>query len=462
MTNWPPQREMLQRPAYRSLIRLMDAAIQSGELKPGERLPTQRQLAYDLGLSVQTVSRAYDRLIEAGMISGHVGRGTFVRAPNEDTHVPFVSGKTAGKLLDLSLLKPVIDHAQQDVFQKTLRAIARSVPDAVLGSFRPGTLIERDHGAASHWLGLCGLQSDQHHVIPTNGSTAAMTVALMTVAHGDDLIVTEEIGHHTLRSLTRYLGLRLHGLETDDDGLRPDAFEQACRDEPVKALYVMPTGLNPLAFTMSETRRRALVDIARKHDVMIIENHAWGPLQDAPPPPIAALAPDITLFFTSLTKCLMPGLRVGYLAVPVYLGSAASNRHLVTNWMATPLMVEIAARMISEGTAEMLLQRQRLALCDRADFAATALEGIAHRISQNGLHIWLHCADTNRETALIEASLQAGVAVAPGKSFAIGHHDRHPGVRLSLGGQSFPEFARGLRIVAELARGIPEPALMPI
>ncbi|MCF3594410.1 PLP-dependent aminotransferase family protein [Rhodobacteraceae bacterium LMO-12] len=454
MTNWPPKPDTLKRPAYRSLIQAIETAILNGHLKPGDRLPTQRQLAFDLDLSVQTVSRAYDKLSEAGKIVGEVGRGTFVRASHEDMRMPFVTRKTARTLLDMSILKPVIDHAHEEALQGVLRTMARSVPRSVLEAFRPNHGFGAEQEPLKRWLALCGLDLDEIVVIPTNGSTSAMTVAMMTAAQPGDLIVSEEIGHHTLRPLARFLGLRLQGVRVDEGGMCPQALEDICRSQSVRALYIMPSGENPLAFTMTETRREEIADVARRYDLQIIENHAWGPLQDAPPRPMAALAPERTLFFTSLTKCLMPGLRVGYLVVPDHLGSAAANRHLVTSWMATSLMTEIADRWLADGTAEKLLLRQRLALGDRQDFAMRVLDGLDYRTSPNGLHVWIRSRDAQEERALVEAARREGVAVAPGGSFSIGPHYLHTGFRVALGGQSFPDFARGLRIVERVTREI--------
>lgn len=453
MTSWPPNPATLKRPAYRSLVKAIEAAIQSGTLKPGDRLPTQRKLAFDLQLSVQTVSRAYDKLAEAGKIVGEVGRGTFVRASHDDSQMPFVTRKTSRELLDMSILKPVIDHAHEEALQKTLRALSRSTPRSVLEGSRPAPKIDADSQGVKRWLAMCGLNlRDDDAVIATNGSTSAMTVALMTVAQPGDLILSENIGHHTLRSLARFLGLRLQGVAVDDDGICPQSLEDACRSEDVKALYIMPSGMNPLAFNMTQTRREKVVDIARRYDLQIVENHAWGPLQDAPPPPIAALAPERTLFFTSLTKCLMPGLRVGYLVAPEHLGSAVANRHLATNWTATSLMTEIADRWLADGTAQTLLHRQRLALGDRQDYVAQTLTGLDYRTSPNGLHIWIGCRDPHEERAMVEAARREGVAVAPAVSFSIGPHHLHTGIRVALGGQSFPDFARGMQIIKRVAQ----------
>ncbi|WP_241523933.1 PLP-dependent aminotransferase family protein [Oceaniglobus indicus] len=454
MTSWPPDPGTLKRPAYRSLVNAIETAMQTGALKPGDRLPTQRQLAFDLRLSVQTVSRAYSKLIEAGRISGEVGRGTYVRGPRNEVQIPFVTRKVSHGLLDMSILKPVVDHGQENALAEVLRAIARSLPRTVLNARRPAIGTDATSEPLRRWLALCGLNLDDTVVIPTNGSTSAMTVALMTAAQPGDLVLSEDIGHHTLRALARFLGLRLQGVTVNDGGICPDALEAACRAEGVKAVCLMPTGLNPLAFTMTDERRAAIVAVARRHDLAIIENHAWGPLQDAAPPPIAALAPERTLAFTGLSKCLMPGLRMGYLVVPDHLGSAAANRHLVTDWIANPLMSEIAERWFDNGTAERLLHRQRLALADRTGHAVQVLDGIDIRTSSNGLHIWIGCHDAREERAVVDAVRHEGVAVAPAASFSIGPHALHTGIGVAVGGLSFPDFARGLRIVDREIRRI--------
>lgn len=144
-------------------------------------------------------------------------------------------------------------------------------------------------------------------------------------------------------------------MRIDSEGVVPKDFDAVCRANAVRALFVMPSGLNPTAAMMSLARRRELCAIAERHDVQIIENDAWGPLQPDRPVPIAALAPDRTFYFTGFSKCIVPGLRSGYLVVPERFETAAANRHLVTNWMATPIVAEIAANWIDDGTAAQLL-----------------------------------------------------------------------------------------------------------
>ena len=110
MTIWPPTPESLQRPAYRSLARAVVSAIAAGELRPGDRLPTHRDLARRLGLSVQTVSRAYEALIRADVIAGEVGRGSFVKSARPAPRAPRYPWLDQGEaIIDCSILSPAVD-----------------------------------------------------------------------------------------------------------------------------------------------------------------------------------------------------------------------------------------------------------------------------------------------------------------------------------------------------------------
>lgn len=457
MTIWPPNRDDIKRPAYRSLADCLIRAIEAGELKDGDRLQTHRELADQLGLSIQTISRAYEELIRRAFLSGEVGRGTFVRASASDADLksPWQDEieDQQNSLIDCSILKPVSSSIHMYSMRAALSQLSSNLPASVIFSFRPTKAQRLYHDAAAIWLERCGIENCPDAVQLTNGSTSAMTVSLMTSTSVGDLVVTEEMGHHTLKTLTRYLGLRLKGLETDEQGILPQDFEQACINDSVKVLYVMPSGLNPLARVMGLGRRKAICEIARKYDVLIIENDAWGPIQSKRAQPFAVLAPERTFYFTSFTKCIMPGLRTGYLIAPENLVSTAANIHLVSNWMATPMLAEIASRWITDGTAEKLLEWQVKALGERKKMAAKALNNIPFHASP--LHIWLPLPPTWTEDSFVSEARSHGVAITPGTVFAISDKSRHPGVRICLGGNTSAALKRGLETVARLIKSQP-------
>ena len=213
---------------------------------------------------------------------------------------------------------------------------------------------------------------------------------------------------------------------------------------------------------MGAKRRAALVAIARRHELLIIENDVLGPLLAERLPPFAALAPERTLYFTSFTKCVMPGLRTGYLVAPDRLTAAVANRHLVTSWIATPLIAEIATRWVEDGTALELVLWQRAALTRRQTVAAGILDGIRYASHPEGLHIWLPLPPARKEDEFVSHARLQGVAIAPGASFVTSPSVRSPAVRISVGSTSEADMRAGLAIVANLVRSDPEPVLLAI
>jgi DNA-binding transcriptional MocR family regulator len=470
MTNWRPLRDELGRPAYRGLAKAAARAIDSGELRPGDKLPTHRALSYDLGVSVQTVSRAYDELTRMGLVCGRVGSGTYVRASTEDGGtVPFQRIRREEDVVDCSMLTPVTGPIHAERMAEVLRSMAGDLPADAMFSFRPGRALASHRGPARAWLSRCGLDAPDDRVIATNGCTPAMTVALMTVATAGETVLTERLAHHSLRPLTAALGLGLEGVETDECGIRPDELDRACRGGDARILYLVPSGVAPTATVSDEMRRREIVAVARRHDLRIIENDAGGPLEPDRPPPIAALAPERTLYLTGLTKCLLPALRLGWLVVPDTMIAAARGRHMVTNWMASPLSAELASRWIADGTAEELLAWQRAALTRRNALARSLLGEGSFRALPHGLHLWMPMPGGWSEADFVAHARQMGVALAAGSAFAVGEAraaasgtPRPQGVRISLGGAEEADLDGALRIVTRLSRSQPEPAMVTI
>lgn len=464
MTMWLPDPASLSRPAYRSLARAIIAAIDEGTLRPGDRLPTHRDLAFRLGLSVQTVSRAYEALIRADVITGEVGRGTYVKsAPGDGRGPPYQRLETGERVIDCSMLTPVLSPLHNTVLERALVGLAGTIPPEVLGSFRPRQALRAHVERAQIWLALCGVDARSDCILPTNGATPAMTVALLTAGAPGDLVVTEELGHHTLKNLTRLHGLKLEGLACDEQGIIPDALSQAARLRKARVLYVMPSGNNARALTMGAARRGEIIAVARQHDMLIVENDAWGPLEPRRPPPLAMLAPERVFYFTGLSKCLIPALRSGWLIVPDSHVTAAFSRHMVTNWMASPLVAELAARLIDDGTAMQLLRWQRRALARRNALARQLLEGLNMHGGRHGLHVWLPMPEGWDEAGFVNSARLRGVAVAPGSAFETDLSGRRiQGVRICLGAPEEPALREGLSLIARLARNMPEPDFLTL
>jgi DNA-binding transcriptional MocR family regulator len=461
MTIWYPDPCLIRRPAYLSLADQFARAIHDGQLPQGARLPTHRKLAYDLKLSVQTVSRAYEELIRRGLISGEIGRGSFVQTMRREVEPPYLPERL-GELIDLSILKPVCEPMHLDKLKEALGWLGDNLPASSGLSFRPNVVFPRHRTIAVEWLRTCGVAPSPQNISVTNGATAAMTVALMSVAPPGSTVATEAIGHHTLIPLASYLGFNLHGLAIDEQGIIPEALDEACRMSDIRAVFVQPSVINPTATLMHSVRRSTLAETARRHDIAIIEGDVLGPLVEDRPPPIAYFAPERTLYYTSFTKITAPGLRIGYLVAPDRYVAAVANRHLVTNWMATPIVAEIASKWVADGTAMELVQWQRAALARRQAIVKEVLGEGEYLTHPQALHLWLPLPGSRTEEGFVAQARLQGVAIAPGASFRTSDAPWLPAVRISLGSTTEGELRVGLRVIARLMMGEPEHLLLAI
>lgn len=450
MSHWPLTREDINRPAYRSLAQGIAAAIDAGSLRPGDRLPPHRNLAWQLGLSVQTVSRAYEELIRADLIYGEVGRGSFIKsAPRESIEVPWYRTASDRPLTDLSMLTPVRLPGIAEAWRDSMLRIAANLPEQAAYSFRPRQTMSLYGGMAASWLGRCGMLVPAQRILITNGCTPALTVSLMSIARPGDEVATESSTCHTLKPALRHLYLRMRGIACDERGMLPDALKAAASAPGNKlcAVFLLPSGAGPKARMMDRERRQELAETARECGLVIIENDVLGPVALRRPPPVASFAPERSLYFTGLSKCLSPGLRLGFLAMPEALTERVLNRHLSLSWMATPMIAEIAQDWIAGGVADALLAAQRAELAARNWMAQTLLEGRSTGFS-HGLHRWLPLPDGTDEAAMIRALLARDVAVAPGSGFSV--TDKNPALRLCLGGGDRRELEQALTVISAL------------
>ncbi|MBC7138670.1 MAG: PLP-dependent aminotransferase family protein [Defluviimonas sp.] len=458
MSIWRPDPSTLHRPAYLSLAEQFARAIRDGLLGAGVRLPAHRKLADELGLSVQTVSRAYEDLIRRGLVAGEVGRGSFVLPAGAENAPPYLAERPGG-LIDLSILKPVTGPMHVETFRKGLHWVAEnlSVPAAL--SFRPNSVLPQHRKVAADWLRRGGIDTAPENITLTDGATSAITTAVMSAVPASGTLAAACLTHHLLMPLCKYLGLHLEGLPVDADGIVPEALDHLARKGGLHALYMQPAAINPLAVVTSVQRRAELAEVARRHDLLIIENDMLNVMIEERPTPMAVLAPERVLHINGFTKSTLPGLRLAWLVSPPRCALATANRYLVTNWMATPAMVELLSHWILDGTVDRLIGWQRAALRERHAIARQVLGGASFSAHAQSLHIWLEVPPGRSEDEFVAQARQRGVAVASGRAFRLGERDRRDAVRIALGSTDAAELTRGLSLVAETLDNPSEPVL---
>jgi DNA-binding transcriptional MocR family regulator len=462
MTNWLPDLTDRSGPRYLAIAEALSEDISAGRLADGDRLPTHRDLGWRLGVTVGTVTRAYGEAERRGLIQGEVGRGTYVRGPRpSETHLVLAEEAWTPGAIDLSFSFP--PNAGEAAFLgPTLEALARDPESALLLDYQPHAGLHRHRAAGARWLAESGLEVDPDQVVLTGGAHQGIMVCLAALTRPGDRILTEPQTYPGLQVIARTLGVRLDALASDQEGVTPEAFDSACRQSDVKALYCIPTLHNPTTKTLSEDRRRALAQVAQRHDVAIIEDDVFGRLAETPPIPITRFAPDHGYFVTSLSKAVAPGLRAGFVAGPARASERLTAAVRATCWMATPLTAAIAQRWIDDGTAERILGLRRREAAQRRALALDILGASNLDCLPGSLHLWLRLPTPWRAAGFALEAQRRGVAITPADAFTIGHGTPAAAARICLGSAKTREaLERGLRILRDLMASGPSEAFSP-
>lgn len=310
---------------YKRLVDAFAAEIRSGQLTSGTQLPTHRRLAEREGIAVVTASRVYTELEAMGLVSSEHGRGTFVR----DQALPPGHGidqqALAADTVDLNFNYPTLP-GQVDLLRLALRELAGSGDLESLLRYQPHGGRERDRAAVANHLLHRGLDTTPDGVVVVNGAQHGLTVVALATLRPGDLVAADAITYPGFKVIAEALRLELVPIPTTPSGPDLDALVHLCVDRPVRAVYTMPTLHNPLGWVMDDAARRQLVAIARRHRLLLIEDASYAYLADRPLAPLAAAAPDITVYVSGLSKNVATGLRVGFVAAPRSQSRPSSGR----------------------------------------------------------------------------------------------------------------------------------------
>lgn len=462
MTIWLPSIEEDEGPRYVAIANAIATDLRRGVLTPGARLPTHRDLAKHLGVTVGTVTRGYAEAERRGITVGEVGRGTFVRETRESDHGWASPTAAEPRDVDMSLSLPASLSDQEDTrrLTETLHEIADDPGRSTLLEYHPESGALRHRAAGATWLRNTGLEAEAEDVLITAGVQHGLTVTFATLFRPGDVVLTGSLTYPAIKGLAQLQGQRIRGVAIDEQGVIPEALEEACLSDPRPvALYLVPTIQNPTGGVMSDERRAAIAEVARRHDLLLIEDDIHAFLLESPPRPIAAYAPERTVYFSSLSKALTHGLRTGYILAPPDLQERLVAGIRTTIWMAPPLMSEIAARWIEDGTATRLLTLKREEVAARQTVIRRAF---AHRrmdLHTNAFHAWLHLPEPWRSDEVVAQARQRGVLVAGAEAFAVGRRDVPHAVRISFGGVSRDALDRGFEVLNEVIDGCCDPCV---
>lgn len=458
MTNWIPDLSTTNTPRYLAIADAIAADLAAGRLTPGDRLPAQRRLAGELGLDFTTVARGYAEAQRRGLLASQVGSGTYVTDPgNTERTRPVKSDTRRNGPADFSMNLP--PEPDDETLLARLRAGTDALSQDLLSLLRYQTFPADgpDRETALLWLKGVGLAPAADRIQCAAGAQAALAGILSTLSTPGDTIACEALTYPGIRSLCSQLNLGLIGLEEDEHGLDPAAFEAACKDSKIKALYLNPTLHNPTTRTISLQRRKELAAISTRHGVPILEDDAYGQLCQTKPQPFASLAPETTWYVGSLSKCVGAGLRLAHVVAPERNASLRLSRVLRSqSVMVSPLMMALASRWIEDGTANEMLWHIRNESAARQRLAAQHLKDLSYQAGPDGFHLWLQLGNGWTSAAFVSQVRNQAIGLAESDAFVVSGQSPEA-VRLCLGGpHTRSQIDTALSIIAETLSNEPK------
>lgn len=403
---------------YKAVVDRYAQAIRSGQLPAGSRLPTHRTLAAGERISLATATRVYRELEEMGLVSGETGRGTFVR----DLSLPPGHGVdqqvVAADVVDLNFNYPSLPD-QGDALREALRqlAMAGDIDSHLRYQPHAGRLAERDiiarHLTCQHFA------PDAENVLIVNGAQHGLAVTVMGLLRPGDVVAVDALTYSGFKVLAALYHLELAAIPCRPEGPDLQALHTLCQQRRVRAVYTMPTLHNPLGWVLNTGQRQALADLARQHDLLIIEDAAYARLVSHPPPPVVSYAPERTVYVTGFSKNIATGLRVGVVISPPRYRPEIERAIRATTWNTPTLISSLICAWIEDGTVARFEMQKRQDARQRQQVAREVLCGLPVVSHPDSYFVWLPLGEESRADRLANALMERRISVSTAEPFCV-------------------------------------------
>lgn len=430
---WIPEYDQTVWPKYLAIADALVRDIEGGILKEGEKLPTQRWLSYELGVTQGTIFRAYAEAERRGVIHAHVGRGSFVKSARElDSSFQILSSEFGSKgPIDLAVNKPIAKEVLR-AWKDALVKIARAQDSELLLTYQPETGSPRHRAAAASWISQTGPKVSPDEILFTAGAQHGLNRVLNSLVPPGEPILCEEFTYTGMRTIAHQRHSKLIGVEIDEEGMVPSSLLEACNRRRARLLYTIPTHHNPMSVTASERRRRRIAEIARAHDLTILEDGVYDFMKPKTPPSYIELAPDRTIYVSSVSKALAPGLRVGFIVAKPPILEKLSIHLRASLWMIPPLVAAIFSEWMESGLALRAVEEQRKLVASRFRLAERYLGDLPFLGSPDCAHLFLTLPDHMTSHDLVAEAHQRNVILAPIDLFSADNQQKRNYIRIGL------------------------------
>jgi DNA-binding transcriptional MocR family regulator len=459
------------------------AAIESGELEPGEKLPPTRELAELVGVNHLTAARVYRRLAELGYVTASVGRGTFVRtlAPAGSADLGDDWQIYALPEHELSYSEQVLADVMSSGGQEDLLSLAigwpspRLYPTDELARITADVFAEEGDEALAYLPaeGLYelreqlavrgrkfGYAEDPDEIIVTSGAKQGISLTARAILEPGDVAIVESPTFAGLLDSLRQTGARVIGVPVDEDGFDVAHLESLLKRHEVKVVALQTACQNPTGRDLSEDRRRRLAELAMERNFFVLEDRVYADTSfgHEPTRPLRELAPAHVICVNSLSKVVGGGLRAGWVTARGPVRDRIAMLKLESDFFTAALIQHIAARWLATGAYDRHLEDTQPFYRERRDALLAALE--RHMTGEyqadrpeGGHHVWVTLNRPLDERALYTEAARHGVAFTPGGAITAERRTQ-TSFRLSFSLLDPPELDEGVKRLARAIREV--------
>lgn len=478
-------------PLYQQIVEQVTARVRSGAFPPGFRLPPTRDLAQALKVHRNTVVRAFEELVASGVVTSHVGSGTFVAEPPKAKAAASVAGeaprlpwesllsraaraealrrfdrlaRTVGAangggrdVVDLQRMQPSPDLLPVASFRRCLDHALRIHGGRALG-YAPREGLPRLRRVISEHLSEAGVPARPEDVLVTTGSQQAIDLVARALVDTGDAFLVEGSTYQGALNLLAAAGAQPIGVPADEEGPDLEFLRRLPRGR-VKGFYVMPSCRNPTGDRISAARRRALIAWSHQAGVPLVEDdygrHLTLDEEAEVPPALRALDPEV-LYVGTFSKKLIPALRVGFIVCPPGLAERLVPLKHAMDLSSSLLLQHALAEFLERGYLRAHLREALPEYRRRLDALEAGLketlrpgpEAVTWRRPAQGVSLWLSLPPALDPEAVFAEALRRGVLVSPGTLHGASGRGAN-GVRLTFCAEPAERLTEGARRLGE-------------
>ena len=475
------------RPLYRQIYDGYRTAILAGRLRAGQRIPSTRALARELGISRLPVLTAFEQLLHEGYLEGRTGSGTFVASSIHDMRDPIApaagtprrrsaprpaiaalpappSRHARGDQAELGAFRvslPALDHFPQKIWARLITRHARGMSIGQMAYGDPAGYLPLRHAVADYLRSARAVACDASQVLIVSGSQMALHLCARVLLGPRDTIYFEDPGYPGARAALTATGATLQSVPVDADGLMVRFMRPA--KGPARAVYVTPSHQYPLGVSMNVSRRLELLGWARRHEAWIIEDDYDSDYRYSSRP-LGALqgmnGAAQVIYTGTFSKVLFPAMRIGYVVAPPALVEKFIAQRLTLDLFPQTLDQLVLTDFLCEGHFSRHVRRMRAIYQGRRDALVSEIgKHLGHSLTivnaDAGMHLTARLPPGFDDAEVVRLARARGIsAIALSSCYVANSAD--PGLVLGFGGVPEAEIVRGVqtlsRVLADITR----------